>query len=111
MNWKDQLNNIGYTDREDTEEILEIAVHFLVIFFGHTTQYASDLMFQFLQKYSEVYDEDYIHHDLSYRVAAIVHFAIHLNGSMNDVKDWLIETGHIKGNQEATEYFRKHYLS
>ncbi len=111
MKWKQMFNELDYEDREETEKILEIAEHFLCKYFGHDLSYADEILYQFLHRYSQRYDEDFIHHEMSYRVAATVHFIIHLNGSTNDLGNWLVETGHARPDPEATEYFRKHFFA
>jgi len=109
MNWREEAKRLDYEDRDETELLLEIAHHFLCEYFGHKTDYANDIMIKFLKNYSSSYNEDFIHHEMSYRVAATIHFVIHLNGSPNKLGEWLIENVNKKHNPEADEYFRRHF--
>ncbi len=105
MNWKDLAR--GYD--ADTFGILEIAVHFLVYFFGHTHDDADKVMYSFLLAHSSTYDKDTIHHESAYRIAAIAHYLIGLRGALEDVGTWMIESGNNQPPVEASAYFRDHY--
>jgi len=106
MTWEQYA--AGYDD--DTVRLLEIAVDFLTLFFGYDEKRADEVMASFLQSYSGEFDEDALHHELSYKVAAIAHYLIGLRGPRNDLGDWLLETEHVTTPQEALTYFREHYF-
>ncbi len=95
---------------EDTFRLLEISTEFLIRFFEHTQEKADILMMKFLKSYSKYYDEDILHHESSYRIAAIVHYLIELKGSRETLGNWLVENGYNKQPPEALEYFRDHYF-
>lgn len=96
---------------EDTEKILEIAVDFLSQYFGYGREEALQLTNDFLQTYGDRYDEDFFHHEMSYRVAAVIHYLQGLHGSTATLKKWLIENGHNQPPRESFEYFRQKFYS
>ncbi len=109
MSLRETVSSYGYDD--DTFRLLEISVDFLVRYFDHTPAKASELMIEFLKIHSEAYDEDDLHHDSSYRIAAMAHFLVAWGGAREDLGGWLIDQGHISPPPEALEYFREKYFS
>ena len=108
MTWREIASNYGYDN--DTQSLLQIAVDFLVMFFGYRRDMADQVMTAFLASYSQDFGEDDLHHELSYGIAAIAHYLISLEGPRESLGDWLMETGHNKTPEEALEYFREHYF-
>jgi hypothetical protein len=95
---------------EDTYTLIQIAVDFLVQYFGCTIDDANQAMIVFLQSYSSDFDEDALHHESSYRLAAIVHYLIRLKGSREQLGNWLVENGYNRTPFDAMDYFNKEYF-
>jgi hypothetical protein len=109
MSWKNIVNQIGYD--EETQRLLQISVDFLSMFFGYNEVEANKLMKSFLSLYSKNFDEDMLHHESSYRVSAIVHYLVGLNGERNKLQEWLVENiNNQRTPYEALEYFQEHYF-
>lgn len=106
MTWRERASDFD----ADTIRVLEIAVDFLVRYFNHSRESAEHMMADFLETYGDRYDEDLIHHQSSYRVAATVHFVAGLEGSIDDAATWMVKEGHNNPPREALEYFREHYF-
>ena len=96
---------------EDTYRVLDIALYFLRKYFGHSEDEAKALMRCFFNDFAKRFDEDGIHHESSYRMAAIIHFLSHKKGSPDALGDWLLSSGHNQAPPEALEYFREHYFA
>jgi hypothetical protein len=103
MSWKKHV----FFD-EDTIRLLQIAQDFLVQYFGHDTDEAEQLVSKFLE--TSVWDEDIMHHESSYRVAAAAHYLCALGGDRSTLGTWLLEEGHNTPPRAALEYFREHYF-
>lgn len=93
---------------EDTVRLLEIAQHFLVRYFGHDEGEAERLMGEFVE--TSAWDQDVMHHESSYRVAAAAHYLCALGGDRSALGTWLLEEGHNRPPRDALEYFRRHYF-
>ncbi len=108
MNARNLLLDCDYD--KDTYRLLDIALLFLVRYFGHSDTEAEQLMVRFHQSFSQQFDEDAIHHESSYRLAAIIHYLVSMRGRRDGLGDWLSEEGHSSPPAEALEYFREHYF-
>ena len=108
MKAKELLSDRLY--EEDTFKLLDISLHFLVRFFGHSEHEARVLLKKFDSDFSEIYDEDVLHHESSYRIAAFIHYLVFLSGDGRALGEWLQEEGHVGTPPEAAEYFRKQYF-
>ncbi len=95
----------------DTVRILEIAETFLTKFFGHPASDASTLIESFLEIHGSRYDEDFLHHQSSYRVAALIHYLQAIGGDVSGASEWLVDQGHNNPPREAIDYFREHYFT
>lgn len=95
---------------DDTYRILDITLVFLQRYFGHTGAKSCELMKEFFMRFSKRFDEDVIHHELSYRMAATIHYMTFLQGDPNKLGNWMLETGANQPPGEASEYFREHYF-
>jgi len=100
----------GAFEEDDTYRVLDITLAFLVQYFEHSEADAAALMQHFFEHYSERFDEDAVHHESSYRMAAIIHYLSHKKGNPNELGDWLISSGNNQTPREALEYFREHYI-
>ena len=107
MKWRQLVSEYDYD--EDTEMILEICLQFLQDYFGHEINVAQQILADFLEQHRTDYGEDMIHHELSYRIAAIMHYLIFLKGDRTNVGTWLAESGHHAAPREALEYFRENF--
>lgn len=92
----------------DTVRLLEITHHFLIAYFHHDCNEADRLMSEFLS--ASRYDEDFMHHESSFRLAAIIHYIHALGGDPSSVGTWLIDQGYNITPRDALEYFREHYF-
>lgn len=91
--------------------MIEIAVDFLVMFFEHSRDEAEAMMDAFIDTYSIYYDEVAIHREMSYRMAAKVHYVEALNGSYETAHEWLVQSEHNQTPQMARSYFHKKYFT
>jgi hypothetical protein len=101
------------TDRafdDDTFRILDIALTFLEQYFHYTPEDAELKMNVFLKDFSTRFDEDAIHHESSYRLAAIIHYLTGLNGNPNKLGDWMVANKFNQSPPDAMDYFRRHYF-
>ena len=98
-------------DDDDTYRVLDIALTFLSQYFGHHGNDAKNLMKRFFSDFSDRFDEETIHHESSYRMAAIIHYLSYKKGNPNELGDWLISTGHHQAPPEALEYYRERYFT
>ena len=94
----------------DTRRILEIAHHFLMTEFGHEEAGASELLERLLEQHGSVFDEDFIHYESSFGVAAAAHYFGTLGGTPATLRSWRRETGISGTPARALEYFRRHYF-
>lgn len=95
----------------ETQIILDIASKFLCDYFGHTPTEAERLVSELIETYPDMYDEDFIHRESSYGVAAGAHYLCALMGERARLRDWRIETGHNKTPSDALDYFRRMYFA
>ena len=95
---------------DDTYRLLDITLVFLNRYFGHSGEKAEALMKDFFSNFRERFGEDDVHHESSYRMAAITHYLSYLKQNPNELGDWLVSTGHNKTPPEALEYYREHYF-
>lgn len=93
---------------EDTRRLLQIAEHFLGVYFGHDEASAHRLTEEFIT--SSGLDADFVHHEGAYRVAAAIHYLQALGGERNKLGHWLPEGGFNRVPAEAMEYFNVHYF-
>lgn len=107
MSWR----NHPVAADEETALLIEIAVDFLVMYFGHDRSDASEMMATFLDKYAQYYDEDTIHRQLPYRMAAFVHYVVAMNGKYESAYEWLVNSEHNEMPYEAREYYSKKYYT
>ena len=105
MNTKKLLPN--FFKEGDTYKVLEITIHFMNQYFGHPEATAGELMVAFFTQF----DEDVVHHDSAYRMAAYIHYISFLKGDPNKLGDWMLASGVHQTPPEATEYFREHYFN
>ncbi len=98
----------GFED--DTYRLLDITLTFLSRYFGHSCEESERLMESFFDSFADRFDEDAIHRELSYRVAAIIHYLVYQNGSPEELGDWLLSSGNNQTPPEALEYFRETYF-
>jgi hypothetical protein len=96
---------------DDTYRLLDITLEFLRQYFGHSEDDAEALMTCFFNDFSKRFDEDGIHHESSYRMAAIIHYLSHQKGNPDALGDWLVSSGNNQAPSEALEYFREHYFA
>lgn len=99
----------GLFKDDDTFKLLDIAHHFLEFYFGHLPEQASEIMVAFFNEFGPRFDENVVHHESSYRMAAIIHYLTYLKGSPDKLGDWMLETGTNHQPREAVEYFQEHY--
>ena len=95
---------------EETQLIVEVSLKFLHDYFGHPRPTAEGLICALLETHSDMYDEDFIHHESSYLLAAGAHYFSELRGERGGFRDWLRENAHDKTPPDALEYFRKTYF-
>lgn len=94
----------------DTFKMLDITLTFLETYFGHSSDSAEAAMKHFFETDSDRFNEDVIHHEMPYRMAAIIHYLCDLNGDPNRLGNWLLEQKFNLTPQEALDYFRRHYF-
>ncbi|MCZ7646574.1 MAG: hypothetical protein M5U26_15020 [Planctomycetota bacterium] len=99
----------GHLD-EDTGRILDISKDFLHMYFGYNKESAKTLMKTFIEEYGDTFDEDEIHRQSAYRIAAISHYLVGLQGQREKLGHWLIESGHQNSPASALQYFRENYF-
>jgi len=83
---------------------------FLQIYFGYTPEKAESFLKIFFLKFSSRFDEDAIHHESSYRMAAIIHYLIEIKGDPNGLGDWMIANRFNQPPADALAYFRENYF-
>ncbi|BDD12929.1 hypothetical protein FUAX_53610 (plasmid) [Fulvitalea axinellae] len=98
---------MGY---DDTYKFLEISAYFLQQYFHHSEKESEILTISFLENYSDKFDEDSIHHETAYPIAAIIHYLESLQLPLSEVGDWLLENSHNTPPGDALYYFRTHYF-
>lgn len=108
MSARELMPASGYDD--DTFRILDISLVFLVRFFGHSEAGAKELLREFNASFASYYDEDALHHESSYRVAAMIHYLVSLGGAREELGEWLHQEGHTSAPPEALEFFRENYF-
>lgn len=101
----------GVFEDDDTYKVLDIAHYFLGHYFGHSEENAGAIMVSFFQEYGSRFDENVVHHESAYRMAAIIHYLLHLKGEPDKLGDWMLESGVNQQPSEALEYFREHYFN
>jgi hypothetical protein len=94
----------------DTMRLLEISADFLIQYFAYGREEAEHLVSSFLDHFKEVYDEDFLHHESSYRLAAMIHYFESLHGPRERLGHWLAESGYQEEPREALAYFREKYF-
>jgi hypothetical protein len=94
----------------DTFRILDIALKFLETYFEHSPERAELAMKRFFETFSDRFGEDIIHHESSYRMAAIIHYLCDLKGDPDRLGHWLLEQKFNQTPVEALDYFRRHYF-
>lgn len=104
MSWKQHVCRFD----EDTVRLLQIAQDFLIQYFGHEADEAEQVMSKFIE--ASIWDEDVMHHESSYRLAAAAHYLCALGGDRTALGKWLLEAGHKDAPPAAAEYFREHYF-
>jgi hypothetical protein len=86
--------------------LLEISADLLVHYFGHTRERAEELTSRFLVRDPSRFNEDFIHHEMPWRVAAAIHYLESMGGPPNRLGDWIIESGNEGSPPEASELIR-----
>ena len=89
-----------------TIRLLEIGVDLLMRYFGHSREDAEKLTSAFLLRDQSVFNEDFIHHEMPWRVAAAIHYLEGLRGSRERLGHWLIESGYQNSPPEVPEFVR-----
>jgi len=111
----DREDDMGWTSHvpphwdDDTRKLLEIATHFLHSVFGHTPVRASGLMRDFL-RLGPFADEDMVHHEGPYSIAAVCHYRLVLQGPPQGLVTWLVDNGHHSPPPEVFSYINAHYF-
>ena len=95
----------------DTCQVIAIALTFLEKYFRHGKEESLLLAQRFFAKFSERFDEDAVHHESAYRLAAAIQYLSFLEGEPSKLGDWMIANGYNKPPSEALEYFREQYFA
>jgi len=72
---------------------------------------ACRLLAEFVRQHGDRFDEDQLHHESSFRVAAIAHYFVVEHGSAEQLGDWLEQNNWKDAPAEALEYFRERYFT
>lgn len=89
-----------------TLRLLDISVELLMRYFGHTRDDAEELTNRFLVREPSVVNEDFIHHEMPWRVAAAIHYLESIGGPRERLGHWLIESGNQNSPPEVPEFVR-----
>lgn len=103
MNWKTKT-------RLDNNAILlvNITQRFLVKYFEHDPADADRLITRFFESYDHV-NEDYVHHNSSWKLCCNIHSTMHLDGDLGEVIMWQVENDLVKLPEDVKKYMKKHY--
>ncbi|MDW3193371.1 MAG: hypothetical protein R8G66_13445 [Cytophagales bacterium] len=107
---KSKILLVNKFEDDDTHKILDIAMNFLKQYFDYSESRSEHILKSFFKEYGDIYDEDLIHHESSFKMAAIMHYKCTLKDHSGSVKDWLMESGYNSPPKEAMEYFRENYF-
>ena len=99
-----------FTTDEDTKLLLEIAVWCLSEYFGHSEDEAVHLVNAFYDKFKDLWEDSFYHHEMPFRVAARMHYVIHLGGKNSEFSEWIIGTEWNQAPREAIEYFQQRFF-
>ncbi|NMO15135.1 hypothetical protein HPC49_04340 [Pyxidicoccus fallax] len=105
MSWRQELSHY----EPDTLLVIEIAERFLQDYFQHDAARAESILTEYFRRFGQWFDEQFVHHQLSWGIATEAHFCIHLGGSRGDFPEWRMKEGFLSTPPEALEYLRKHY--
>lgn len=102
--------NFNFETDEETLVILEIARDFLMQYFNHTQEKSDILINTFYDRNRGRVDDDFYHHESSFRVATMAQYFIYLTGNEKDFINWLKKEKLWETPREAIEYFNKKYF-
>ncbi len=104
--WQDFAGDLD----DETKRVVAIGVDVLVVVFGCERMEAESLMATLFEKHSDRYDEDHIHRESSYYLAAAAYFVGREGGEINSFIPWLNQTGRLKAPEVALKMFREKYF-
>jgi hypothetical protein len=78
--------------------------------FQHSEEEAVDLIDLLLASHAKVLDEDFIHYESSYGVAAAAHYFGVLGGRPETLREWRSASNLVGTPPAALEYFRTRYF-
>src|SRR5688572_3368094 len=100
MSVKDLIG--GRFQDDDTYRLMEITCHFLGEYFGYSSGQIESLVGGFFEAFGSRFDEDVIHHELPYRMAAVIHYLQGMKVDPQELGNWLSEN-HNRAPAEAME--------
>ncbi|RCS42270.1 hypothetical protein DTL42_19560 [Bremerella cremea] len=89
--------------------ILKITEHFLTEDFRHSESASSDMIAEYFRRFDIPYVENFIAHELSWKLAKRIHYTIGLGGDRRLFPTWVVENKMTRTPANALEYMRKHY--
>lgn len=106
MKWEELEKSLD----EETFLVIDIAREFLTQYFGSSDSEARTQIAELLTRFPDAFDEDGIHRDSSYGVAASASYLIGQNGSLRELSQWMYENGHNRVPRDALEHFNSRYF-
>lgn len=105
MRWRQDLAESS----QDTVVIVALAEQLLVEYFHHETESAEDAITQYFRRYRSQFDEAFVRHEHSWRIATAAHFTVHLNGNPSNLPFWRVENGCVRTPMEVVEFLDENY--
>lgn len=103
MNWKSDLHFDS-----NAMLLIEISRYFLGRYFKHKPLEADGLINRFFETYSYI-DENYVHHNSSWKLANAIHYTMFINGKLGGLAEWQVNNGLMNPSDGAILYMKQRY--